>query len=67
MPAGAAVPDNEWFNVVGYINFEDIISDDYLYQNFYISGPEPGIKISIDNVELPLSQLSYSSKEEVYD
>jgi len=67
MPPGAAVPDGEWFSVVGYINFGEIITEDMLYQNFYICGPEPGIDISLDNIELSLPHLTFPSKEEVCD
>jgi len=67
MSIGATVPNGEWFSVVGYINFEDIISNDYLYKNFYILGPKPSINISIDNIELSFPQPSYLFKEEVYD
>ena len=38
-----------------------------LYQNFYICGPEPGIDISLDNIELSLPHLKFPSKEEVCD
>ena len=35
------MPDGEWFSVVGRINFGELITEDMLYQNFYICGPEP--------------------------
>jgi len=65
MPPGAAVPDGDWFTVVGYIDFLDIIDTTALFQNFYVCGPEPGIDIAIDDIELSLPQLDFPNKEEV--
>jgi len=36
MPPGAAVPDGEWFSIVGYINFEEIISED-MYHSGHVN------------------------------
>jgi len=54
-PPAARSQDNEWTDFYAVIEFlETDIQPDGIYQMLYFSGPEPGVMIDIDDVELTL-------------